>query len=187
MLIVVAALLIVWEAVPAILSPVLLEAPVLGLAINFVAGVINAGWAYVLIRAGARHRSPALSADGHHILSDVVTSAGVLVGCLRFGYMPLLLVPGAAISEVVTRATFETQVLLAALRLEGELSPPAEPAQRMPFLRQTIASALDGPAVPLAELVNEELIVQGILWSAGRPREVQVPQARPSTQAVPRS
>ncbi len=81
-LIVVAALLIVWEAVPAMFSPVLLEAPALGLAINFIAGVINAIWAYVLIRAGARHRSPALSADGHHILSDVVTSAGVLVGLL---------------------------------------------------------------------------------------------------------
>ncbi|MBK5569359.1 cation diffusion facilitator family transporter [Ensifer sp. 2YAB10] len=81
-LIVVAALLIVWEAVPAMFSPVLLEAPALGLAINFIAGVINAIWAYVLIRAGARYRSPALSADGHHILSDVVTSAGVLVGLL---------------------------------------------------------------------------------------------------------
>lgn len=79
-LIVVAALLIVWEAVPAMLSPVMLDAPVLGLAINFVAGVVNAIWAYVLIRAGARYRSPALSADGHHIFSDVVTSAGVLVG-----------------------------------------------------------------------------------------------------------
>ncbi len=79
-LIVVAALLIVWEAVPAMMAPVLMEAPALGLAINFVAGVINAIWAYVLITAGRKHRSPALSADGHHILSDVVTSIGVLVG-----------------------------------------------------------------------------------------------------------
>jgi divalent metal cation (Fe/Co/Zn/Cd) transporter len=34
----------------------------------------------VLIRFGRRHRSPALSADGHHILSDVVTSVGVIFG-----------------------------------------------------------------------------------------------------------
>jgi cation diffusion facilitator family transporter len=79
-LIVVAALLIVWEAVPAIMAPVVMEAPALGLAINFAAGVVNAIWAYVLITAGRNHRSPALSADGHQILSDVVTSIGVLVG-----------------------------------------------------------------------------------------------------------
>ncbi|WP_313529172.1 cation diffusion facilitator family transporter [Shinella sp.] len=79
-LIVVAALLIVKEALPAVFAPTPMEAPVLGLAINFLAGAINALWAYVLIRAGRRYRSPALSADGQHILSDVVTSAGVLVG-----------------------------------------------------------------------------------------------------------
>ncbi|ASQ05726.1 cation transporter [Sinorhizobium meliloti WSM1022] len=81
-LIVLAALLIIWEAIPEMMAPVLLNAPTLGLAINFSAGVVNAIWAYVLIRAGSRHRSPALSADGQHILSDVVTSAGVLVGLL---------------------------------------------------------------------------------------------------------
>ena len=81
-LIVLAALLIIWEAIPEMMAPVLLNAPTLGLAINFVAGVVNAVWAYVLIRAGSRHRSPALSADGQHILSDVVTSVGVLVGLL---------------------------------------------------------------------------------------------------------
>jgi cation diffusion facilitator family transporter len=81
-LIVLAALLIIWEAIPEMMAPVLLNAPTLGLAINFAAGVVNAVWAYVLIRAGSRHRSPALSADGQHILSDVVTSVGVLVGLL---------------------------------------------------------------------------------------------------------
>ena len=75
-----AALLIVKEALPAVLAPVPMEAPVMGLAINFAAGVINALWAYTLIRAGRRYRSPALAADGQHILSDVVTSVGVLIG-----------------------------------------------------------------------------------------------------------
>ncbi|WPE20920.1 cation diffusion facilitator family transporter [Shinella zoogloeoides] len=79
-LIVVAALLIVMEAVPAVMAPASMEAPVMGLVINFAAGVINAVWAYVLIRAGRRYRSPALAADGQHILSDVVTSIGVLIG-----------------------------------------------------------------------------------------------------------
>ncbi|WP_246748624.1 cation diffusion facilitator family transporter [Rhizobium setariae] len=88
-LIVVAALMIVSEAAKVLWHPVLPEAPVLGLAINAAAGVINAIWAGVLIRTGRKHRSPALTADGQHIWSDVVTSAGVLVGlvlALATGY-----------------------------------------------------------------------------------------------------
>jgi cation diffusion facilitator family transporter len=79
-LIIVAALLIFREAFFALQSPMPLERPWPGLAINAVAGVLNAGWAWVLIRAGRRERSPALDADGRHLLTDVWTSAGVIVG-----------------------------------------------------------------------------------------------------------
>ncbi len=81
-LIVVAALLIVQEAVSALQSPRLLEAPALGLAINMAATAINAVWATILIRTGRKYRSPALTADGQHIYSDVVTSVGVFAGLL---------------------------------------------------------------------------------------------------------
>ncbi len=81
-LIVVAALLIVNEAVGHLSDPRMLEAPALGLAINFLAGVINAVWARLLIRTGRKYRSAALTADGQHIMSDVVTSVGVLFGLL---------------------------------------------------------------------------------------------------------
>ncbi|WP_420407061.1 cation diffusion facilitator family transporter [Hoeflea sp.] len=79
-LIVGAALLIVQEAVAGLLAPARIDAPGPGLAINGLAAAINGCWAYVLIRAGRRYRSPALSADGSHILSDVVTSVGVIAG-----------------------------------------------------------------------------------------------------------
>ena len=79
-LIVVAALLILQEAVYGLMNPRHLAAPLLGLAINGAAGAINAIWAALLIRQGRRFRSPALEADGHHILSDVVTSVGVISG-----------------------------------------------------------------------------------------------------------
>ena len=79
-LIVVAALLIIQEAWPVLASPTMPQAPWLGLGINAVAGGINAAWATILIRVGRSHRSPAMAADGHHIMSDVVTSAGVFVG-----------------------------------------------------------------------------------------------------------
>ncbi|WP_139224582.1 cation diffusion facilitator family transporter [Aureimonas phyllosphaerae] len=79
-LIVVAALLILREAYGAYLVPRAIEAPMLGIAINGVATVINLLWALHLIRQGREHRSPALDADGRHIMADVVTSVGVLAG-----------------------------------------------------------------------------------------------------------
>lgn len=81
-LIAVAALLIIQEAVAALGHVKVMDAPVLGLAINGAAAIINAIWATILIRVGKAHRSPALTADGHHIMSDVVTSAGVFVGLI---------------------------------------------------------------------------------------------------------
>lgn len=53
-----------------------------GLVINAVAGVINAVWCAVLIRKGRALRSPALTADGRHLLTDVISSAGVLSGVI---------------------------------------------------------------------------------------------------------
>lgn len=81
-LIVVAALLILAEVWRAWQNPIPLDAPGLGLAINAAAAGVNGFWAWLLIRNGREHRSPALAADGHHILTDVVTSLGVLVGLL---------------------------------------------------------------------------------------------------------
>jgi cation diffusion facilitator family transporter len=79
-LIVVAALMIVQEAVGHLSHPLPMNAPALGLAINFAAGIVNAVWGFILVREGRAHRSPALTADGQHILSDVYTSVGVLIG-----------------------------------------------------------------------------------------------------------
>jgi cation diffusion facilitator family transporter len=81
-LIVVAAVLIFQEAYHAWLNPRTLTEPAEGLAINAVAGVINAGWAAYLISRGRAWKSPALSAGGWHILTDVATSVGVLAGLL---------------------------------------------------------------------------------------------------------
>ena len=81
-LIIVAALAILREAYFGFLSPRVIDAPLYGLAVNAIAGVINAAWSWALIRYGRRLRSPALVADGRHLLTDVVTSAVVIVGLL---------------------------------------------------------------------------------------------------------
>jgi cation diffusion facilitator family transporter len=79
-MILVAAVAILREAYGAVLAPKPIDAPWIGLAVNTVATVINFAWSGVLIRQGRRHRSAALVADGKHLLVDVVTSLGVLVG-----------------------------------------------------------------------------------------------------------
>jgi len=81
-LIVLAAVLIFQEAYEAWRNPRTLTEPVQGLAINGLAAAINAGWAGYLIARGRQWKSPALSAGGWHILTDVFTSVGVLVGLL---------------------------------------------------------------------------------------------------------
>lgn len=81
-MIIVAALLILREAYNSFFNPTLLDAPLSGLAVNIVATVINAIWCWVLITRGRHHRSPALIADGRHLLTDVVTSLGVVIGLL---------------------------------------------------------------------------------------------------------
>ncbi|MGE5266949.1 MAG: cation diffusion facilitator family transporter [Deltaproteobacteria bacterium] len=81
-LIVVAAVLIFQEAYEAWLNPRTLTEPAQGLAINMAAAAINAGWAGYLISRGKAWKSPALSAGGWHILTDVATSVGVLAGLL---------------------------------------------------------------------------------------------------------
>lgn len=81
-MIILAALLILREAWGALLAPRVLEAPLSGLLVNAVAGLLNGVWCWVLIRQGRRLRSPALVADGKHLLSDVISSGGVLLGVL---------------------------------------------------------------------------------------------------------
>lgn len=79
-LIVVAALLIIAEVWRSWQAPAILDQPWQGLAVNGLAAAINCFWALLLIRIGRKDKSPALEADGHHIMTDVVTSVGVIVG-----------------------------------------------------------------------------------------------------------
>lgn len=79
-LIVVAAVVILHEAWGAYQRPRAPEQAVVGLLISAAATAVNAGWASALFRQGRRSKSPALIAAGHHLMSDVVTSGGVIVG-----------------------------------------------------------------------------------------------------------
>jgi cation diffusion facilitator family transporter len=79
-LIIVAAIGIAVTAVVRLLEPQPLENVGLGLAITLVAAGVNGGVGLFLLRGGQRLRSEALRADGHHLLTDVWTSVGVVAG-----------------------------------------------------------------------------------------------------------
>jgi cation diffusion facilitator family transporter len=79
-MIVIAAISIFDAAWHAWLAPRTFNVPGRGLALSGTATVINAVWSYVLFRAGKRLRSATLTADARHLLSDVVTTVGVVAG-----------------------------------------------------------------------------------------------------------
>jgi cation diffusion facilitator family transporter len=81
-----AAVAILHEVYTAWQHPQPLKAPLQGMAVNGVATVLNGVWAVFLIRSGRAWRSPAILASGKHVLTDVWTSGGVLIG---FALVPL--------------------------------------------------------------------------------------------------
>ncbi|MDY6871348.1 MAG: cation diffusion facilitator family transporter [Actinomycetota bacterium] len=76
----VAATAIIWSSVERLMSPAPLVQPGLGLALSTAAAGINLIVGLTLQRIGRRHRSITLVADGKHLMTDVWTSAGVIVG-----------------------------------------------------------------------------------------------------------
>jgi cation diffusion facilitator family transporter len=85
MMILVAATGIVVSATGRFLSPRALDNVGPGLAVSVVAAAVNGVVARVLLRAGRRHRSITLTADGRHLMTDVWTSAGVVIGVAAVG------------------------------------------------------------------------------------------------------
>jgi cation diffusion facilitator family transporter len=85
LMIFVAAGVILVSSVERFLHPAALDSVGLGLAISTVATAVNWAVGLLLLRAGTAHRSVTLSADGKHLLTDVWTSAGVIIGVLLVG------------------------------------------------------------------------------------------------------
>ncbi|WP_239142647.1 cation diffusion facilitator family transporter [Variovorax sp. WS11] len=75
-----AAAAILWAAVVRLLSPEPLQQLGWGLALSVLSSALNAVLALALFRAARTHRSIALEADAKHLMADVWTSAGVVVG-----------------------------------------------------------------------------------------------------------
>ena len=141
-LIVVAALVILQHAWHTVQAPAPLDAPLLGIALNAAAGGLNLGWGLVLVRAARRLRSPALAADGKHLLSDVVTSVGVLAG---FG---LAVATGIAWIDPLLAAATALYILVSGgmvIRSSvGGLMDEAPAAEIVARIRSLVAAHADG-------------------------------------------
>jgi len=88
----VAATAIVWTSIQRLLAPAPVTQPGIGLALSTLASLINLAVGLTLQRVGRAHRSMTLVADGKHLLTDVWTSVGVLVGIALValtGWQPL--------------------------------------------------------------------------------------------------
>jgi cation diffusion facilitator family transporter len=79
-LIVIAAFSIIWSAIPRIIHPQPLENVGIGLLVSLGASAINLAVGLVLIKNGRNNHSITLEADGKHLMTDVYTSVGVLIG-----------------------------------------------------------------------------------------------------------
>jgi cation diffusion facilitator family transporter len=141
-LIVVAAIAILQKAYFAYLDPRPIEAPLLGLAINGVATVINGAWCLVLFRAGRGRRSPALLADARHLLTDVVTSIGVFAGVALVAATGWLVLDPLMAVLVALNILWWGWVLVR--QSIGGLMDEAVPANELEKIRQAISSGAEG-------------------------------------------
>ena len=141
-MIIVAAILIVREAALGMLEPRLPMAPAQGLAVSGMATIINLVWAYVLVRHGRAVRSPALEADGKHLLTDVVSTVGVLVG------LALVFLTGWAVLDSILAGLVALNILWSGWGVirhsVGGLMDVAVPPDTQKTIREVIASNAEG-------------------------------------------
>jgi cation diffusion facilitator family transporter len=130
-----ASLSIAVTAVPRLVSPQPIEAPGLGIALSVAATAINLGVALAMLSAGKRLHSIAIEADGHHLMTDVWTSVGVVAG------VALVAVTGWLILDPLIALAVAVHILWTGFML----------------MRRSFAGLLDA-AIPKAELGDIEKI-----------------------------
>ena len=141
-LIIVAAIAIFREAAIHFFAPSAIDAPGLGIAVNVVASVMNATWGWHLIRVGRRERSPALYADGRHVLSDAVSSTGVVIGVMAAVWTGILQLDALVAAGVGVYILFAGWALVR--DSVGGLMDQAADSETLASIQATIAKAAEG-------------------------------------------
>lgn len=138
----VAALVIFTQAYQGFVAPRLFKPDPLGLGVSMVATLINAGWAYMLLRLGRKERSPALLADGKHLTTDVFSTVGVLIGVLLAavtGWAQLDAILAALVGVIILWSGWE----LIKQSVIGLMDVAVDP-KKLAQIRELIASNADG-------------------------------------------
>jgi cation diffusion facilitator family transporter len=139
MMIFVAAAFILVTSVQRFLHPAAIESVGAGLAISTVATAVNGAVGMLLLKAGARHRSVTLTADGKHLLTDVWTSVGVIVGVL------LVALTGWERLDPIVAAIVGVNILVTGFRL----------------VSQSLTSLL-GAAMPAEDLARVNAVLESL-------------------------
>ncbi|GEM84088.1 MAG: cadmium transporter [Meiothermus sp.] len=143
-LIVLAALAIVREAWPKLITPEPIAELGTGMLVSLGASGLNALLGWFLIRSGRKARSPAVVADGQHILTDVWTSVGVLAG------IGLAWLSGWWVLDPLLAIAVAVNILWVGWRLVrdsvGGLMDESIPEQELADIRNALNYALGGLA-----------------------------------------
>jgi cation diffusion facilitator family transporter len=155
-LIIVAAVGIMVTAIERLIHPQPLERLGIGMGISVLASLINAGVALVLRRASKQYNSIALEADAHHLLTDVFTTAGVLVGML------LVMMSGWTLLDPLIAIAVAIWIARTGIGI----------------VRQSMAGLLDS-SIPREQRTRVEAILDGfrdagVRWHALRTRQAGV-------------
>lgn len=113
-LIFIAAITIGLAAAQRLVNPQPLEQVGLGLAVSIVAAILNLVVARILLRAGRQYRSITLRSDAQHLMTDVWTTVGVLVGIVA------VTLTGWEILDPIIAILVAAQILVAGLKLVRE-------------------------------------------------------------------
>lgn len=152
-LIFIAAITIGLAAVDRLANPLLPEKIGLGLVVSVVAAALNLVVARILLRAGRQYRSITLEADARHLMTDVWTTGGVLVG------IAAVALTGWAVLDPVIALLVAAQILFAGLKL----------------VRESVVGLMDSalPANEMAEITKilDRYAVNGVRYHALRSRQ----------------
>jgi cation diffusion facilitator family transporter len=174
-LIIGAAGAIIWGAVHRFLNPLPLESVGLGILLATIASALNLFTGLLLMRAGRQHRSITLEADGKHLMADVWTSVGVLLGIAVVGFTHIYWLDPLIAMAVGVNIIFTGYRLVqrSVIGLLDATLPPDEVA----LIQKALGPMTDDPRVRVTDLRTRE---------SGRQRFVQATLTVPGDWTVRR-
>ena len=177
-MILIAAGSIAFTAIPRLFDPQPLEQVGFGLGVSVLASLINLGVSRILAQAGKAHGSITLQADAHHLMTDVITTIGVIVG------VGLVSITGLQLLDPIIALLVAANILFTGFKLlrqayQGLMdhSLPAETTSKIQEILQHYDSqgiafhALRTRSAAARGFVSVHILVPGA-WSVQRSHQV---------------